>query len=187
MNLLPWQGSKGRGFKPAHLVTEENSSIWVIFCGRWGCCVEKVLMTKESGKAHLLGDQCEDSYHFGQLEQGSDCGGQGKSQKSSQNQLDTGNEAQTARKIGISHSVSVLHLLEKLFKYVEWNLQSLNKIPVTYIRKTFQKWVVISGCDLEWRPSQQGEVLAEGGPLMVGFHTIGQHGGIWAITRVDFS
>ena len=30
---------------------------------------------------------------------GSDCGGQGKSQKSSQNQLDTGKEAQTARKL----------------------------------------------------------------------------------------
>ena len=56
MNLLPQQGGKGRGFKPAHLVTEEYSSIGVIFGERWVCSGEKVLMTKELGKVQLLGD-----------------------------------------------------------------------------------------------------------------------------------
>ena len=56
MNLHPWQGGKGKGFKPAYLVREENNSIGVIFGKRWGCSGEKVLKTRQSEKAQLLGD-----------------------------------------------------------------------------------------------------------------------------------
>ena len=51
----------------------------------------------------------KDSYNFARLGRVG-LGGQDKSQKSSQNQLDTGNKALAARKIIISHSVSVTYI-----------------------------------------------------------------------------
>ena len=118
MNLIPRQGGQGRGVKPAHLVMEENSSIGVIFCGGWGCCGEKVLKTKESEKAQLLGDYCKESYHFGRLDRVG-LWWTGKKLKVKSEPIADGEQGAHSKKIGISHSVSGIN-----------------------IRKTFQIWGV---------------------------------------------
>ena len=69
------------------------------FCGGLGCCGENVLKKKESDKVTVPGGIVQMQLSFWVDGTESDCEGQGKSRKSSQNQLETGSEAQATRKL----------------------------------------------------------------------------------------